>query len=317
MNEYVLLSIVGVLILAVLGILLKLLIPRLGQPRRESSRFQRSTKASSDFSVDSDYRKPENTVDDLKHHSSNLEPTRRESSPFQRPAKTASDFSVDSDYRKPENTVDDLKHHSSNLEPLLQDLIDEIRGIRESLNHITETLQSQAVSQPQDIKIHSQEKEKDPISPQNSEVSDQLSESATSEQMSPTLVDFCNLYNENKREELQTRYARIGRVGTNNTQQRLQNPNLPPLFEDKENGAFLVFYIENDDFYAVVPNFGKILDRGLYVLGALGNLFECPNFDPQYLYDFDLVLPARFEPGRTEGTWTLLEQGKLELEIRR
>ena len=252
----------------------------------------------------------------------------REAHPYQGNAKTTLDPPVDSHSRTPENTVDDLNHHSSDLKPLLQTLIDETQGIQKSLNQITEILQSQVVSEYQDISSLFQEEEKVLTPYQDMKEPPQLSESKTNEQtppvppqsiqreptewMPPVLSEFCDLYNAGKQDELQTRYQRLYRISVVNAIERRQSLSEHPLFENSTNGKFLVYHIESEDLYAVVPFYGLVLQDSLYSSGAFSEVFDCPGFDSQHRYYVKVIRPAFFKQDNEK--WTLQEKGELELK---
>ena len=254
--------------------------------------------------------------------------------------ETISDSSMDSHLGTSQNTVDDFKCYASDLEPLLKVLTDEIQGIRESLNQTLEILQSQMpLDQPGDFESSLQEDEKVSTPYQGLKESLQLSESKTNEhtppvpsheieeplqtlqtelgeEISPALVEFCDLYNAGERYELQTRYQEHHRISVVNAMGRRRDLNQPLLFQNQTNGKFLVYYIEEENLYAVVPSYDLVLERLLYDSGAFGEVFDCPGFDPRYSYSVKLILPARFKPDYTKEKWTLEERGQLELIVR-
>ena len=263
----------------------------------------------------------------------------RKSKPYQRYAKAASGSPVNSYSRRLRNTIDDSRHRSPDLKPLLQELINEVQGIRESLNQIAEILQSQVSHQPQDIKSPFPKEEKaltpeqdmtehrqfsesemgeqiPPFLSQKVEESVRSLHSELSEQMSPALAAFCDLYNTNEEGELQRYYQPHYRVGVVNAMKRRQDLSEPPLFANRTNGKFLVYYIEPEDLYAVVPSYGLVLERSVYGPGAFGEVFDCPGFNFQNRYTVEVIQPARFEPDRTKEKWTLKENGILKLKVR-
>ena len=239
----------------------------------------------------------------------------RESYPPQGYTKTISDSSKDSYSGTPENTIDDLKYYAANLTSLLEALTDEIQGVRESLNQIAEILQNQEVSQSQDISSSSQKDEKIPTPHQDMDEYPRFPESEPNEGISPVLVEFCALYNAGERYELQTRYQEHHRLSVVNAMGRRQDLNQPLLFQNQPNGKFLVYYIEEENLYAVVPSYDLVLERLLYDSGAFGEVFDCPGFDPRHSYSVKLILPACFEPDYTKEKWTLEERGQLELKV--
>ena len=240
---------------------------------------------------------------------------RRELYPRQGYTKTISDASRDSHLRTSENTINDLKCYTANLTSLLEALTDEIQGVRESLNQIAEILQSQVPSQSQDISSPSEKDEKAPNPDQDMDEYPRYPESGPNEGISPVLVEFCDLYNAGEGYELQTRYQEHHRLSVVNAMGRRQDLNQPLLFEKQANGKFLVYYIEEENLYAVVPSYDLVLERLLYDSGAFGEVFDCSGFDPRHSYSVKLILPARFEPDYTKEKWTLEETGQLELTV--
>ena len=239
----------------------------------------------------------------------------RESEPYQGYAGATLDPAVGNHSQTLENTVNDLKQHSSDLNLLLQGLTVEIQGVRESLNQIAELLQSQVEPQTPDISSPVEENEKVPTLYQNIKESPQLPESESGEWMSSVLMEFCNLYNARQLDELQTRYQPHYRISVVNAMERRQDSSKPPLFENSTKGKLLVYYIEAEDLYVVVPSYGLVLDRSVYGPGAFGEVFNCPGFESQHSYHIKVIRPAVFKPDLANQSWTPEEKGQLELEL--
>ena len=89
----------------------------------------------------------------------------------------------------------------------------------------------------------------------------------------------------------------------------------PPLFENSTKGKLLVYYIEGEDLYVVVPSYGLVLDRSVYGPGAFGEVFNCPGFESQHSYHIKVIRPAVFKPDLANQSWTPEEKGQLELEL--
>ena len=259
-----------------------------------------------------------------------------ESLPHHRQTQTISDRPVHSYLQSPENMTDDSRNQASDLKPLLQTLIEETQSIRESLYQITEILERQVISQNRDISSYAYERETVSTQHQDLKESPSLLESKISEQMSVTrpqemeeppqplqskpsgqiptaLTKFCDLCNAGEHHELQTHYQPHYRISVINAIKRRQNPSEPPVFENRTNGKFHVYYIEEKDFYAVVPSYGLVLESLLYGPGAFGDVFDCPNFDPQHSYTVKVISPARFKSDHTKQKWILEKKGHLEL----
>ena len=131
--------------------------------------------------------------------------------------------------------------------------------------------------------------------------------------LSPDLQKLVTFYNANKDSELRKIFDPPSSIHVSNETERLQNPNIPPVFQTKPNGSFDAYAINPDNLYAVVPFSGLVLQNTLYSSGALSEVFECPGFDPKYKYDIKVIRPAFFKRDPINEKWTLEETGKLEL----
>ena len=262
----------------------------------------------------------------------------RESEPHQGDVEANSEARFDHHSQRLEDTVDDLKQYSSDLNLSLHALTVEIRGVRVSLNQIAELLQSQVKPQTPDISSPVEESEKASTPYQDLAESPELSENEPSEQlsadgsqetekpvpflqsepsewMSPVLAEFCDLYNAHEQGELQARYQSHYRISVVNAIQRRQRQSEPPLFENRTNGKFFAYYIEEENLYAVVPSYGLVLERSVYGPGAFGEVFNCPGFEPQHSYHVKVIRPAVFKPDSANQSWMPEEKGQLELEL--
>lgn len=140
-------------------------------------------------------------------------------------------------------------------------------------------------------------------------------QSAQSEQtkpLSPELQEFVALYNTGDDAKLRQIYGVYHSIHVSNESDRLQNPNVPPIFQTKPDGSFVAYATDSENLYAVAPFSGCILQNDLYSSGAFGEVFECPGFDPEYKYHVKVIRPAFFT--QDHETWTLEEKGKLELK---
>ena len=104
------------------------------------------------------------------------------------------------------------------------------------------------------------------------------------------------------------------RIGVKNSDERRQNPNAFPIFKTDSAGKLFAFYIKSADLYAVVPNYGLVMEHLTYDLSAFSEVFECPGFNYQNRYHIKVTQPARFEQDRGKETWTLKQKGVLELK---
>ena len=189
--------------------------------------------------------------------------------------------------------AENLREPSFDLEPLHQTLI----AGTETLNHIADILQNQVPTQHADIEEFSQ-----PF------------ENESSNQLPPILQKFCELYNAGAENELRDSYQPHHPIGVTNATERHERQSELPIFQTNTAGDFVAYSIDSEDFYAVVPFYGLVLQDSLYGPGALGYVFECPGFDPLYSYQIKVIRPAVFELDSVNQRWTLQEKGELELE---
>ena len=189
--------------------------------------------------------------------------------------------------------AENLRRPSFDLEPLHQILT----AGTETLNHIEDILQNQVPTQHSDI-----------------EESSQPSDNELSNQMSPILQQLCELYNAGAESELRDSYQPHYPIGVSNATERHERQSELPIFQTDTAGDFVAYSIDSKDFYAVVPFYGLVLQDSLYGPGALGEVFECPGFDPLYSYHIKVIRPAAFKLDSVNQRWTLEEKGELELE---
>ena len=102
--------------------------------------------------------------------------------------------------------------------------------------------------------------------------------------MSLDLKRFCELYNAGEQSSLRAGYQPHYRIGVINASDRRRNSNTPAVFMEDTAGRFLAYYIESEKSYVVVPRFDMTLQDSIYGPGAFGEVFECPNFNPQHAY---------------------------------
>jgi hypothetical protein len=105
------------------------------------------------------------------------------------------------------------------------------------------------------------------------------------------------------------------RIGIANANDRQSNPKKPPspIFKSQNAGKFWAYHIESENLYAVFPSYDLVLQDQIYGTGAFGEVFECPNFNPEHKYYVKVIDPALFEPDQAKEKWTLQKKGKLKL----
>ena len=180
-----------------------------------------------------------------------------------------------------------------NLSTQVELLIDEVSSINSGLKNLEPIAPKQQPPIPQEVQP---QKAQDGLMP-------------TRESSAQT---FCRLYNagvedSNKRDEFTQRYrpTRIGVAGSSST---------TPDFQTSRYGDYFAVVVEGGTRYAVVPYFDVTLQRSNYGPGAIGQVFDCPNYDPQLRYRrVKVVKPAFFEPDPAKQRWTLKEKGELDL----
>ncbi len=102
-----------------------------------------------------------------------------------------------------------------------------------------------------------------------------------------------------------------------NAEERYRNrqEDIAPIFKNNSAGCYLACYIEADRLYAVVPVYGLVVEPSTYTVGAFGEVFKCSHFDDRRNYQIiKLIQPAIFEPDDKKETWTLKDEGILELQ---
>ena len=112
-------------------------------------------------------------------------------------------------------------------------------------------------------------------------------------------------------------YRENCKIDVVNAEERYRNPqaDINPIFKNNSAGFYLVCYIEAVRLYAVVPVYGLVVEPSTYTAGALGEVFKCSNFDNHRNYQImELIVPAIFEPDDKKETWTLKDEGILELQ---
>ena len=101
-------------------------------------------------------------------------------------------------------------------------------------------------------------------------------------------------------------------VGVSNSDEIGANRSLEPNFKTASNGNYYVIEVEREFF--VVPSFGLVLQNIHYKVGAIGEVFECPNYNPELRYrNIKVEKPASFKPDFSGTNWTLIKKGRLIL----
>ncbi|MBI1929509.1 carboxypeptidase regulatory-like domain-containing protein [Candidatus Poribacteria bacterium] len=169
---------------------------------------------------------------------------------------------------------------------------------------LTETSQGQIVQKPQ--------------TPMQQGQQSQEMQNGSMQGKESTVQTFCRLYNvavedSNRRSEFTQRYQPL-RVGVANASERGRDSDKEPDFQTSPHGDYYAVAVEGDMLYAVVPRFDVTLQSVSYGPGAMGLVFDCPNYDPQLRYRrVKVAKPAFFEPDPEKQHWTLKEKGELDL----
>ncbi|MEN3332423.1 MAG: hypothetical protein V7641_1788 [Blastocatellia bacterium] len=140
--------------------------------------------------------------------------------------------------------------------------------------------------------------------------------SRPSVQMPAELVHSYNqgIIDSGDRDTFQTRYKPI-RVKTANALQRQRDSNLSPEFHTHHAGDYYAVEFEEggQKRYAVLPRFGLTFDAVSFGPGAIGEVFDCGEYNSGLQYhQAKVIQPAIFEPDGDQG-WRLVEKGRLDL----
>ena len=199
-----------------------------------------------------------------------------------------------------------LMQSNSIEDKTISDLKSSFDVIQTGISQITDSVKRLSLPQNSENKAvedYFQEVEKSPKSVQNEE----------EKPLSPDLQKLVTLYNAGKDSELRKIFDPPSSIHVSNETERLQNPNIPPVFQTKPNGSFDAYAINPDNLYAVVPFSGLVLQNTLYSSGAFSVVFDCPGFDPKYKYNVKVIRPAFFKRDPVNEKWTLQEKGELKL----
>lgn len=222
----------------------------------------------------------------------------------------------------PPHTLENQSHTLESLIEILADesqrtdqMLDEFQRMNRTLERIADILETQRQSQSRDIGTPSRDQRSALGHYQTVRKSQQPSKNKTGEQSPSVLQELTDLYNADKQSELQKGYKNH-RIGVVNIEERRRTPNKPPVFTITSDGNFLAYSIGQGDFYAVFPIYGLVLQNAIYDSGAFRDVFDCPNFDSQCLYDIKVIRPAFFKLDPTDKQWIVHQKGELELYIK-
>lgn len=139
---------------------------------------------------------------------------------------------------------------------------------------------------------------------------------AEPQQKETPLQLFCRLYNaevDGFNNEFMQQYKPI-RIGVTNAMDRRRNTDISPIFVTATDGDYYAAEGERDRQFMVVPRPGMAFQESSYGPGAMGLVFDCPNYNPQLRYHrVKVIKPAFFEPDSTRQHWKFIEKGKLDL----
>jgi hypothetical protein len=137
------------------------------------------------------------------------------------------------------------------------------------------------------------------------------------QQKETALQEFCRLYNAlvdgSGQQEFWERYKPI-RISVKNSVERRRHPELEPDFITSTDGDYYAIKWGKDNQYVVVPRPGMAFQEYSYGPGAMGLVFDCPNYNLQFRYHHVKVIkPALFETDPTMERWKLRARGRLDL----
>jgi len=139
---------------------------------------------------------------------------------------------------------------------------------------------------------------------------------AEPQQKETPLQLFCRFYNaevDGLNNEFMQQYKPI-RIGVANAMDRRRNTDISPIFVTATDGDYYAAEGERDRQFMVVPRPGMAFQESSYGPGAMGLIFDCPNYNPQLrYYRVKVIKPAFFEPDSTMQRWKLVEKGELDL----
>jgi hypothetical protein len=97
--------------------------------------------------------------------------------------------------------------------------------------------------------------------------------------------------------------------------QRREDFSIEPIFQTANDGDYYAVKLDDSspNEYAVMPRFDLFFQESSYGPGAMGIVFECLNYDPQYRYRRVTVRQVAIFESSDKQIWHLKEMGKLEL----
>lgn len=128
--------------------------------------------------------------------------------------------------------------------------------------------------------------------------------------------DMTELYNASRRDQAsRARFREKYKpffINVTNDVNRRRNQSVPPEFRKETDGGYLA--VSRDSAEAIVfPNFTLVIVDAVYGPGALGEVFDCPNFDGRFSYpDIRVLQPAVFKLQGGD-SWQPITKGVLEL----
>jgi len=134
----------------------------------------------------------------------------------------------------------------------------------------------------------------------------------------PPIQAFTRLYNAGvedppRQSEFRARYKPT-LMGTANIMERRKDVSADPEFQARSDGEYYAVELQDSGrtYTAVVPKFDLTFQESSYGPGAMGWVFECPNYDRHLRYRrVKVERPALFD--HSGQSWTLRQQGKLDL----
>ncbi|MBI3650562.1 MAG: hypothetical protein HY231_05885 [Acidobacteria bacterium] len=117
-----------------------------------------------------------------------------------------------------------------------------------------------------------------------------------------------------QRQAFRNQYNPI-RFGTSNAMQRREDFSIDPIFQTANDGDYYAIQLGNSNQYAVVPRFDLTFQESSYGPGAMGMVFDCPQFNPQLRYRRVRVHQAAIFESQDKQTWKLVpgRRGQLQL----
>ena len=104
------------------------------------------------------------------------------------------------------------------------------------------------------------------------------------------------------------------RIGVANAMDRRRDMGIEPIFREANDGNYYAVAVEGNTTYAVVPRFALTLQEDSYGPGAMGQVFDCPGYNPQESYpNVKVAKPAIFEFDPDRQQWEFRDEGELDI----